>query len=138
MGWTWLLWLLVPLAVLALLAGVSLLIRGRALARVVGSFDCDWRSVESQDWVGGVAIYGVDRIDWYRIVSLRPSPTRRWPRASLVVGPERRVLPGDRAGVVEVRCRAGDEEFYLALEGAAMHGLTSWVESTPPMDVGTT
>ncbi|HLS74297.1 MAG TPA: DUF2550 family protein [Actinomycetaceae bacterium] len=138
MGWTWLLWLLVPLVSLVLLGGILLLLRGRALARVVGSFDCAWRPLESQDWVGGVAIYGVDRIDWYRIVSLRPTPAERWARAELVVGPERRVLPGDRAGVVEVRCTVGDEEFYLAMEGAAVHGLTSWVESTPPMDIGTT
>ena len=136
MGWTWLPWLLVPLAILALLAGVLLVVRARALGRVVGSFRCAWREVDSQDWVRGVAVYGVDRLDWHRVVSLRPTPARRWLRAELRASPERRSLPGGGPGVLEVRCEAGSEEFYLALESAALYGLTSWLESSPPIDRG--
>ncbi len=130
------LWLLVLLAVLALLAGIWLLVRVRGLSRVVGSFDCAWRAPDSPEWVGGVAVYGVDRIDWYRIVSLRPGPAARWRRSELVVEPSRRVLPGSAWGAVEVECHLGDEAFHLALESDALAGLTSWLESSPPMDRG--
>ncbi|WP_324649798.1 DUF2550 family protein [Georgenia sp. H159] len=136
MGWAWVLWLLVLPAVLALLVGLWLLVRARGLSRVVGSFDCAWRAAESQDWASGVAVYGVDRIDWYRIVSLRPGPAARWLRRDLVVAPSRRVLPGSSWGAVEVECRVGGDSFYLALESAALSGLTSWLESSPPVDRG--
>lgn len=136
MGGTWVLWLLVPLAALALLAGLLLLLRVRSLGRVVGSFECAWRQADSQEWVNGVAVYGVERIDWYRTVSLFPGPSRRWPRIELDIDGHRRVLPGSAWGAVEVRCHAGGEEFYLALEGPALDGLRSWLESSPPVDRG--
>jgi len=135
-GWAWLLWLVVLLAALALLAGLLLLFRIRGLNRVVGSFDCAWRAAESQEWASGVAVYGVDRIDWYRVVSLRPGPAARWRRSELVVDPSRRVLPGSAWGAVEVRCHVRGDTFYLALETAALAGLTSWLESMPPVDRG--
>ncbi|MBD8061411.1 DUF2550 domain-containing protein [Oceanitalea stevensii] len=136
MGWTWLLWLLVLLAVLALLVGLWMLVRLRALGRVVGSFSCAWRAAESQDWSSGVAVYGVERIDWYRILSLRPGPAARWRRSELVIEPGRRVLPGSAWGAMEVECHVGGDSFYLALEGDALAGLTSWLESSPPVDRG--
>ena len=136
MGWAWVLWAVALLAVLALLAGLVLLLRVRGLSRVVGSFDCAWRGADSQDWVSGVAGYGVDRIDWYRMVSLRPGPEARWRRDELVIDPSRRVLPGSSWGAVEVRCHARGGEFYLALEPAALAGLTSWIEASPPVDRG--
>jgi len=135
-GWAWVLWALLLVAVLALVAGLLLLLRARGLSRVVGSFDCAWRAAESQDWVSGVAVYGVDRIDWYRMVSLRPGPGARWRRSELVIDPSRRVLPGSSWGAVEVRCHARSGEFFLALEPAALAGLTSWLEASPPVDRG--
>ncbi len=136
MGWAWVLWVLVLLAVLALLGGLWLFLRVRGLSRVVGSFDCAFRAAESHEWASGVAVYGVDRIDWYRMVSLRVGPEARWQRAELVIDPRRRALPGSAWGAVEVTCRVRGEEFHLALEPAALAGLTSWLESSPPVDRG--
>lgn len=135
MGWAWLWWLAVAALLLALLAGF-VLVRARALDRLVGSFSCAVREVGSQRWTSGVAAYGVGRIDWYRLVSISPRPRHRWSRTALDVDPQRLALPGGPAGVVEVRCRAAGKDFHLALTGAALDGLTSWLESRPPMDPG--
>ena len=136
MGWTWLLWLLVLLVVLALLLGLWLLVRARSLSRVVGSFDCAWRGADAPGWTSGVAVYGVQRIDWYRMVALRPGPSARWLRDELVIDPSRRVLPGSAWGAVEVTCHVSGDSFHLALESDALAGLTSWLESSPPIDRG--
>ncbi|MEE6280638.1 DUF2550 family protein [Georgenia sunbinii] len=135
MGWAWLWWSLVLLAVLAV-AAAAVLLRVRALDRLVGSFACAVREPESQHWTNGVAVYGVGRLDWYRLVSLTLRPRYRWSRLTFVVEPQRRTLPGGPHGVVEVSCRSGDQEFNLALAGAALDGLTSWLESSPPVDPG--
>lgn len=135
MGWAWLTWVLVLLAVLALLA-VVVLLRVRTLDRLVGSFACAVREVDSQHWTNGVAVYGVGRLDWYRLVSLAPRPRHRWTRRTFVVEPQRRALPGAGPGALEVTCRVDGQEFQLALSGEALHGLTSWLEAVPPTDPG--
>ena len=135
MGWAWLWWLLALLAVLVLLVGFVLL-RVRTLDGLVGSFACAVREAESPHWTSGVAVHGVGRLDWFRLVSISPRPRHRWARRTFVVAPQRRSLPGAPHETVEVTCHVDGEEFHLALAGAALDGLTSWLESSPPVDPG--
>ena len=125
--------LVLVLGALVLLGVVALLLysRVRALARRVGSFECALRRPGSADWTSGIAGYGVNRVDWHRLVSLAPRPASSWSRNRLHVlahtGRE-----GSTATVVEVRCRYGDEEFELAMVRGAFAGLVSWLEAAPP------
>lgn len=135
MGWLWLAVIALALLLLALLATGLLLLRARALARVVGSFECAWRPVGHPEWTSGVACYGVGRLDWYRLVSLAPRPSRRWDRVMLDVT-EFHPLPGAARSTIEARCRLDDEEFFLALNHDALAGLTGWLESLPPTTHG--
>lgn len=135
MGWQWLAWILLALLLLALVGTILLLLRARALGRVVGSFECGWRPVGGATWTSGVACYGVGRLDWYRVISLRPGPARRWNRRQLVIE-EIESLPGASLTARQARCRVGTEEFYLAVDREALAGLTGWLESLPPTNRG--
>ena len=138
--------LTVPAAAVAgaaiLLATVAVLfaVRRLVLARVVGSFDCSVRTVGGRRaWSVGVARYGDDRIDWFRIFSLSLRPSRTWQRCLLEVvgtrapkGPETfAVLPGVRI----VQCRYDGADLALAMSADAHTGLTSWLEAAPPGQV---
>jgi len=134
-GWQWLAWLTLALLLLALAGAILLLLRAHGLGRVVGSFECAWRPAGRSNWTSGVACYGVGRLDWYRLISLRPGPARRWGRGQLVIeGVE--PLPGASSTAREVHCRIGGEEFYLAVDRQALAGLAGWLESLPPTNRG--
>lgn len=132
MGWAVVVWVIAAILLASFLLALAMLIRARRLSRWVGAFECAWRAPEDQAWVSGVGVYGVDRLDWYRLVSLVPTPARRWIRQSLVVSPRRRSLPGSPNDVVEVHCSYDGQEFFLALDDAALAGLTGWLEASPP------
>ncbi|MEE6273370.1 DUF2550 domain-containing protein [Georgenia sp. MJ206] len=135
MGWAWVGVGAAALVLLAALAVALLLWRARTLGRRVGSFECAWRSAGGGEWTSGIAGYGVNRLDWHRLVSLAPQPTARWDRRRLVVlSSGRRAIPGADSDVVEVTCRYGTDEFHLAMRAEAAAGLTSWLEAAPPGD----
>jgi hypothetical protein len=122
------------LAVLALVLLAVLVaafaVRVRRVANRVGSFECALRRVGAKDWTSGIACYGAGRIDWYRLVSLRLSPSRSFTRDGLVVL-ERRVRAG--AGhVIEARVACEGEQLELAMVREAFAGLVSWLEAAPP------
>ncbi|MDD9208248.1 DUF2550 domain-containing protein [Georgenia sp. 10Sc9-8] len=118
---------LVLLGVLA----VVLYSRVRTLARRVGSFECALRRPGSEDWTSGIAGYGVNRVDWHRLVSLAPWPATSWSRDRLQLLAHTG-RDGNAGTVVEVRCRHGGEEFELAMVRGAFAGLVSWLEAAPP------
>ena len=128
---------------LLLVAGVVLLsVRRVALARRLGSFDCSVRMVaEGRSWMVGVACYGPDRLDWYRVFSLSPRPSRSWQRSRLEVIGQRVPLGGEAAVVVVpdiavISCRYDGDELDLAMSAEAYTGLASWAEAGPPGQVG--
>lgn len=126
-------------SVLVLVVSLST-VRRLVLARAVGSFDCSVRTGDgAHGWSVGVARYGPDRIDWFRVFSLSLRPSRVYERRRLTLvdtrvpqgGETFAVLPGVRV----VACRYDGTELDLAMSGDACTGLSSWLEASPPGQV---
>jgi hypothetical protein len=111
---------------------IAFAVRVRRLAHRVGSFECAFRPAGRKDWTSGIAVFGVGRVDWYRLVSLSLRPTRSFARESLEVG-SRVHRPSNGGGqVMEIRCRLEGEDVELAMKRESLAGLVSWLESAPP------
>ena len=135
----------IPVEVLGcLLLGVALLIgsvvaRRRWLSRGMGTFDCSLRTVDGslgKGWQLGVARYEADRIEWFRVFSVRVRPSRVLRRCDVVVQ-DRRYPHGPEAfsvmaGSVVLRCRDRGRFVELAMSEQAGTGFASWLESAPP------
>lgn len=123
------------LLLLGLLLGmVAFTVRRHLLTRTHGSFDCALR--DGDGWTVGIARYGVDRVDWYRVFAIRLSPGRTFLRSSLEIVGRRDVAAGERnallPGSVVCMCRYEGRDLELALSMDAYMGLSSWTESAPP------
>lgn len=126
-------WILLGAAVAGFAALVMLVTRVRSLGQRVGSFECGLRREGRTRWASGIASYGFDRLDWYRVLSFAPRPARSWPRSGFeLTGRASRLSGGRRTSITELRCRSDDEEFFLAMSEQAYAGLTSWLEAAPP------
>lgn len=125
---------LVILGVVALLAVVTVLVfvwRLRSIGARVGSFQCALRT--GARWLPGIAMYTVDHLVWYDVVSLSRQPRYRWGRCDLMIL-ERHVRtdPAHGRPVVEARCVHEGQQLDIAAEPAAFEGLVSWLEASPP------
>ncbi|WP_187292853.1 DUF2550 domain-containing protein [Beutenbergia cavernae] len=119
----------------AALGAIVFITRLRTLAHRVGSFECALRTSATSGWASGIAHYAVDRLVWYRVISVNLGPSASWPRARLVITSwERRMSADGPTDIVEAHCRVDEREFVLAMHRAAFSGLTSWLEATPPGD----
>ena len=137
---------LVPVAVVLVVLFAAafaalLLIFGRrtVLTRGLGTFDCSLRHETIRQrghWRHGIARYGDDRLDWFRVFAVRLRAAETLTRQRLVIL-ERRdpdaveshsVLPG----WVVVRCGYGPSIVELAMSEGAYNGLAAWLESAPP------
>nr|WP_194720231.1 DUF2550 domain-containing protein [Cellulosimicrobium arenosum] len=119
------------LVAVAVLAGLAVVVRLRALTRRVGSFDCGLRT--GAGVTQGIAHYCVGRIDWWRCWSFSVRPARSWSRHHLtIVGREPFEPSGSRPETYLVRCRYEGEELELTMPRAAYEGLASWLEAAPP------
>lgn len=133
--------LVVPLAVVAALALLLVLAaalftaRRLSLTRSGGSFDCSVRRHDGS-WSLGVARYGTDRLDWFRVFSFALRPRQTWERGELSVLERRPVRGAEQTAVlpqsVVVRLRHRDSDVDLAMSEDAYTGLASWLESAPP------
>lgn len=126
------------LVVLFVLLLVAITVRRYQLARRPGSFDLSIREVGGS-WSIGVARYGSAQLDWYRVFSLSPRPSRVYERRRLSLG-QRRVAAGTEVHSVLpsdtiVRCQYVGQELDFALTDQAYFGLSSWTESAPPGQV---
>jgi hypothetical protein len=127
------LWLVIGAGVAGLVALALLISRVRSLGRRLGSFECALRRSGKSSWASGIASYGVDRLEWYRVLSYAPRPERSWPRSRIeVLDRASRLTAGRRTSIIELRCRSVDDEFTLAMSEQAYAGLTSWLEAAPP------
>jgi len=151
------------LALLLVLLAALLTVRRLAIGRGA-TFDCSLRTArvpgparsghghgaaggtatsdgsDARHWTIGVARYGADRLEWFRVFSLSPRPARCFERdrfelvAQRVpsVPESRTVLPG--VTVVSARYDSGDVD--LAMSTEAYTGLASWLEASPPGRTG--
>ena len=137
--WQWLLDALGVLLVVVLLYGVALITRRRVISRHGGTFELSYRarSVRTgRGWVLGIGRYTGDQLEWFRIFSLAPRPTRVWARPELAyvgrrdpVGPEQMSL---FAGHLVVTCSTPDGMVELAMSPASLTGFQAWLEASPP------
>lgn len=126
-------WVLVSLLLAGTLALVFLVVRVRSISSRVGSFECALQQDGQAGWASGIASFGTDRLDWYRVVSASPRPEASWSREGLeVLGRSVRLIGGRSTSVVEVRCGVGATAWTLAMSRSATAGLTSWLEAAPP------
>ena len=136
------LWLVAVLLVIVLVLLLVIVLRRYLLTRDLGSFDCSLRrergghSTATGRWMLGVARYGADRLDWYRLFSMSPRPWRSFARARLMILEQRRPQSGEAysamPGAVIVRCAYGTLVLELAMTESAYTGLSTWLESAPP------
>ena len=91
---------------------------------------------DGRGWSYGIAQYGADRVDWYRIFSYAFRPAAVLTRRELeVVG--RRDPEGTEElalfpGWTILDCRLGSGYAELALSEDALTGFLSWLEAAPP------
>jgi len=115
-------------AAVVLVLAVLFAVRVQRLDRRVGSFECAVRC-EGRDWRGGIAVYGVGRVQWYRLASLSLLPTRTFQRDQLELFQR---VGGADGEFVEVTCRYDGEDLALAMPRESLAGLVSWLEAAPP------
>jgi hypothetical protein len=121
----------------AFLLGLGLLVllvtRVRSLGRRFGTFECALRFAGRTAWASGIAGYGADRLEWFRVLSLSPRPAHSWQRSALVVvARSPRLRSGRRTAITEATVRCRGAEFTLAMTDQAYAGLASWLEAAPP------
>jgi hypothetical protein len=128
---------LLGLVLLLILGLVLLAVRRRYIQRGA-SFDASIRTRKKrfgQGWTLGVARYGDNSLEWFRVFSLGLRP-RVFPRDELFIG-ERRdpVYPENLAilpGHVIVACKVIGEDLELAMSPEALTGFVAWREASPP------
>ncbi|MCE0539016.1 DUF2550 domain-containing protein [Kineosporia rhizophila] len=118
------------------------ILRRYLLARNGATFDCSLRREHprrASAWILGVARYGEDRLEWFRIFTVSPRPTRVLIRSQLDLLEWKQ--PGEQdvhsilPGAVIVRCTYGldDPEIVeLAMTRSDYTGFATWLESAPP------
>ena len=91
---------------------------------------------DGRGWSYGIAQYGADRVDWYRIFSYAFRPAAVLARRELeVVGrrdPEGHEELALFPGWTILDCRLGAGYAELALSEDALTGFLSWLEAAPP------
>lgn len=131
----WLVTLLIVIVVVSAAIAIALLayinIRARWLDQRLGSFRC-WSRPDSQSgWTSGIGFYGVETLQWYRLVGFGRSPVYTLSRRGLEVSaPIERSTDGS---IVEVRLSSGDKRYEVAVAPQTYNALVSWVESGPPL-----
>lgn len=128
-------------AAVLLVVGVGIFILRRyLLTRVIGSFDCAMRRPDAHHtaggWMPGVARYEQDRLDWFRVFTMSPRPSRSLFRGRLMIldrrPPQGSEIYAVMPGWVIVRCADGPHTVELAMSDLAYSGLATWLESAPP------
>lgn len=137
--WEWLLDVLGVLLLLVVLYGVALVVRRRWLGRLGATFELSHRvrtGPAGRGWVLGLGRYSGDSLEWFRVFTLSPRPTRTWRRADLEFGRRREpdrveqlaLYPGHV--VIEVSSPFGP--LLLAMDPASLTGFQAWLEARPP------
>ncbi|GLY28015.1 DUF2550 domain-containing protein [Kineosporia sp. NBRC 101731] len=115
------------------------ILRRYLLARNGATFDCSVRHEyprRASAWILGVARYGEDTLEWFRIFTVDPRPSRVFVRSQLFLveweQPAEQEINSILPGAVIVRCTYGDEKLDMAMTRSDYTGFITWLEATPP------
>lgn len=131
----------IALIVLGVLLLLTLYVRRATLTRGRGSFEMSYRvntTADGRGWALGFGKYVSDELQWYRVFSFDPRPSRTLSRLELEVFDRR--LPGGaeslalQSNMVVLRCRGGSDEVVreIAMSEPAVTGFLSWLEAQAP------
>lgn len=125
------------IALFAVVGAVSFyILRVRSIASRVGSFQCQYRPDAGAGWTTGIAVYGANTLDWYRLVSLSTKPDRSWGRIGMSVTITGEVTESDTNAPVCVGVSSGSYRAQLLMPASDYSGLVSWAEAAPPTPYG--
>lgn len=137
--WQWVVDGFAALLVLVLLYGVALVVRRRWLSRNGGTFEFSVHvrpQSSGRGWVLGLGRYSGDLLEWFRIFSLAPRPSRVLDRSNVSFA-RRRPPAGSEAlalygGHVIVVCHTASGVLEVAMSPEALTGFLAWLEAAPP------
>ena len=137
--WEWALDIVGLCLLLALLYGISLIVRRRFLARHGGTFELSYRvrpERAGRGWLLGLGRYSGEQLEWFRIFSLSPRPKRVWARDLLEYSGRRSPVGAEEMslydGHVVASCHYAGDALEIAMSEASLTGFQSWLESGPP------
>lgn len=138
-GWAWAIEIACALLILAVLYFCWLLVRRRWISRHGGTFELSVRvrpDKAGRGWVLGVGRYAGDELEFFRVFSVFPRPSRSWSRLGLTYQGQREVDGAEGYALydehVVARCQTEDGPVEFALDPSALMGLLTWLEATPP------
>jgi hypothetical protein len=138
-AWEWALDIVGLFLLLALLYGISLIVRRRFLARHGGTFELSYRARSEhpgRGWLLGIGRYSGQSLEWFRIFSLSPRPKRVWRRPDLTYGGRREPIGVEQMSLypdhVVVSCSTPQGPLELAMGHPSLTGFQAWLESGPP------
>lgn len=118
------------------------ILRRYLLARNGATFDCSLKREHprrASAWILGVARYSEDQLEWFRIFTVNPRPTRVLIRSQLDLlewkQPSEQDVHSILPGAVIVRCSYGRDNpvvLEMAMTRSDYTGFATWLESTPP------
>ena len=115
-------------------------VRRMMLRRALGTIDASICTADNR-WAMGVCRYQESALEWVRLLSLSPLPTRTMARSKIVLvgrrDPSELELTRVPSGAIIVVLSYEGQEFLLAMKFGAYAGLSSWLEAGPHTGVGT-
>lgn len=137
--WQWLVDVAGALLLLVLLYGIALVVRRRLVSRHGGTFEFSLRvrtHASGRGWVLGLGRYSGDALEWFRIFSVSPRPSRVLARADLTYDSRRDPVGAETyslySGHVIVTCSTPDGPLEVAMSPEALTGFLAWLEAAPP------
>lgn len=115
---------------LATLVGISfLLLRIKMIGNIVGTFECWARLKPQSGWTSGMARFGQDELQWFRLVGFYYGPQLRLSRRNMRISVPHNLTTSPTV-VVEIEADGQRVECTMATQW--YNGLVSWVESEAP------
>jgi Protein of unknown function (DUF2550) len=134
-------WLLAVFLIALVLFAAGIAVRRFLVERGGGTVECGLRKA-GRSWRLGVASYQREELLWFRAFGVSMRPEETFPRRDLTVVSRRLPTQQEAAslgpGMVVIECRlagpggAPASTVELALAEAALTGLLSWLEASPP------
>lgn len=106
-----------------------LIFRIRRIGQTVGSFECWTRKPGETAWTSGMARFGEDELQWYRLIGFSSEPHLRLKRRGMLVSVPQNLKTSP---TVEITITSQDVEVECVMATQWYNGVVSWVESEAP------